>query len=173
MIGEAGLGKSRLIEELRTDFSANGEPGIDWPKIDWIEAGGISYDTSHPYGLFVRLLRRSFSIEEHDPPDQVREKVGLALATQSLEERGRLTNAVELLLAPGASDAGTAMDGETVKRQVFEAILSVWRGVSSPTVMVSEDIHWADPASVELLIHLFQLADQVPILFPVRLQARA
>ncbi len=165
VIGEAGLGKSRLIEELRTDFSANGEPGIDWPKIDWIEAGGISYDTSHPYGLFVRLLRRSFSIEEHDPPDQVREKVGLALATRSLEERGRLTNAVELLLAPGASDAGTAMDGETVKRQVFEAILSVWRGVSSPTVMVSEDIHWADPASVELLIHLFQLADQVPILF--------
>jgi tetratricopeptide (TPR) repeat protein len=46
-------------------------------------------------------------------------------------------------------------------------MLNIWHELASqnPLILVFDDLHWADPASVELLVHLFQLIDQVPILF--------
>ncbi len=160
MIGEAGLGKSRLIGELRNELSTDGDS-----PIEWTEAGGVSYDTSRPYGLFMQQLRHVFGVEENDPPDLVHRKVEGGLAGLPSEERDGVTSAVGLLLSPSPPSAGSNVEGETVKRRMFEGLLRVWRRVSRPTVIVSEDLHWADPASVELLIHLIQLAERVPILF--------
>ena len=160
VIGEAGLGKSRLVEELRTELST--DQGV---QFNWVEAQGVSYDTSRPYGLFVQQLRHVFGIDEHDSSATVREKVGLVLDGHSPDDRGSLASVVDLLLSPGAQPLDASVDGETVKRRLFETLLRVWRPISSPTVMYFEDLHWADTASVELLIHMLQLAEHVPLLF--------
>ena len=73
--------------------------------------------------------------------------------------------AVAHLLSPTSGPAEPHLDGEAVKRQMFEALLGLWRRMPSPTVFVAEDIHWADPASIELLTHLLQLVEEVPIVF--------
>ena len=62
---------------------------------------------------------------------------------------------------------GPQLEGEALKREAFQTVYQIWRGVASnaPTVMVFDDLHWTDPASTELLVRLFQLTEEVPILF--------
>ena len=87
------------------------------------------------------------------------------MADRSAEERGDITWAVENLLSPGSAPLGPNLEDEEAKRRMFDGLLDVWRGRASPTVIVSDDLHWADLASIELLIHLFQLVEEAPIVF--------
>ena len=161
IIGEAGLGKSRLVQELRDELSAG--PGLG-DDIQWLGAQGVSYDTSRPYAFFSQQLRQSFGIEENDTVEETRQRVNQSLDGQSQDEKDNVADAVEFVLSNG-SNSGVNVEGETAKRKMFEAVLRVWRQTTGPTVIFSEDLHWADPASVELLTHLFQLTEQAPILF--------
>lgn len=70
MIGEPGLGKSRLIDELRAEWqhAPNGHAL-------WIESRGISFDTSRPYGQFQQRVQQLFGVREDDPRDVVMEKL--------------------------------------------------------------------------------------------------
>ena len=162
MIGEPGLGKSRLIDELRAEWqgAANGHA-------PWIESRGISYDTTRPYGLFQQQLRQTCGVNENDPPEVVREKVTRSMQELPPDARELAIRAVEALVAARAESDEPQLEGETLKRELFEAILAIWSRLAShaPIVLVFDDMHWVDPASAELLSHLFQLTDEVPILF--------
>ena len=176
IIGEAGLGKSRLIEEVRS-HRFNGPDDGPAEQIDWLGARCVSYDTSRPYSLFVQQLRNTFHVEEADPAGLVSEKIRSGLDTDSPDESETIASAVEMLIAPsqesikgsgnGSQNGGPGahLDGEAVKRRMFRAVLGGWRQITTPTVIVSDDLHWADTASAELLIHLFQLVERAPILF--------
>ena len=79
VIGEAGIGESRLVQELRSELrSGSGE------DIQWLEAQGVSYDTSRPYAFFSQVLRQAFAIKEDDSPARGRElsERGLTLARE-------------------------------------------------------------------------------------------
>ena len=161
VIGEAGLGKSRLVQELRAELDVQGGEEI-W----WLESQGVSYDTSRPYAIFSQVLRRDFGIEEYDTAEAVRQRIDQTLEANDhpQEEREDVAVAIELLVSHIKNSVGEA-SSETAKRKLFEALIRVWRKTTTPSVMFFEDLHWADPASVELLMHLFQLAEHVPLLF--------
>jgi class 3 adenylate cyclase/tetratricopeptide (TPR) repeat protein len=164
IVGEAGIGKSRLIEDLRKHqldhFSNN---------IQWIEARGISYEMSRPYGLFVQTLRQLCSVKMDDPPEIIRQKVSNSFNFLSLDQQSGITNTVELLLTVhnDPENIDKPLHGEAVKREIFDSVLNVWssKALESPIVTVFDDLHWADSASVELINHIFQLAERSPILF--------
>jgi predicted ATPase len=164
LIGEAGLGKSRLLEEARTRIMASPEGSINW-----VESRGVSFDMSRPYGLFAQHLRQVCGLREDDTTEELRARVAGAFPTLDPNSQALIVRLVELLLTLRSGEQGdsTPAQGEAIKREIFEASLALWRALAeqAPLALVFDDLHWADPASVELLLHLFRLADEAPIVF--------
>jgi class 3 adenylate cyclase/tetratricopeptide (TPR) repeat protein len=158
LIGEAGLGKSRLIEEARSR----------WPAREgdsWLQTRGLSYETHHPYGIFQQLLRALAGASEGDHPEQVSRALQARLELLPPQDRQAAASAFDVLLGAGAQPS--ALQGETLKRELFHVTYELWRrrAAAGAGVLVFDDLHWADAASIELLSHLLQLTDVGPILF--------
>ena len=162
LIGEAGLGKSRLIAEVRAEWEKQTEGGSNW-----LESRGISYDATRPYSLFQQRVRQVFGVEDDDTTEVIRQKIAKNLQHLEPDQLALCTAAAEMLLAARAPLDEPELPAEALKRELFEALSNIWRNEASkaPLVMVFDDLHWADPASVKLLLHLFELAEEVPILF--------
>lgn len=176
LIGEAGMGKSRLIEELRHEAERNLPTGR---SIAWHVVRSASFAASRPYGQFRQHLVEQMGISESDPPPVVREKIGHAFAHHSPELRRRAMAVYSRLFGvdhpeermPGGMHTPphhtTTVEGDAYKRELFDLVLALeqtWSG-GGPSVQVFDDLHWVDPASAELLEHLLQLARRVPMLF--------
>ena len=156
LIGEAGLGKSRMIEEMRQSFENHGY---------WAESRGVSYETTRPYGQFQQHIEKLYGISQSDQTEAILRK--LASGVAELDQSANASQALEALLAVDDSSNGQELEGEALKRELFDTSLRVWQQQAGqlPTVLVFDDLHWADSASTELLSHLFRLTDAVPILF--------
>ena len=146
--GEAGLGKTRLVQECRRR-AARGTR--------WLEGCCASYASSTPYGLYQQLLANWAGVT----PDQPAAVTGPALERVLASVRGG--DLFPLLarmmgLPPGAA-LGRMGPGE-LQRQTFAA----WRALvtrlvaAGPAVLVLEDLHWADPTSLRLTLDLARLA---------------
>ncbi len=175
LIGDAGLGKSRLIEEVCLNWRADQGSLNEDSHYPWFECYGISYEMDRPYGLFQRLVRDLLQSSEDaidtafelgmeiaiDTPmdiDMVREKI------EGVENQPG--SALALLLGLESNDSGSALEGEALKAALFEAVeklLEGW-GSSRPAILLLDDLQWADQASIELICHLFHLVDRSPIL---------
>ena len=162
LIGEAGIGKSRLLDELHAEWekiAGNGAP--------WVVSRGVSYDTARPYGLFMQRILQIYGVEDNDSLEVVREKVAIKPLGFPPQVQSLVVRTLEALLAVGTDSDGPQLQGEALQRELYEACHSMYRAAASfaPTVIVLDDLHWADPASVEMMIDLFPLVDEVPLLF--------
>jgi predicted ATPase/class 3 adenylate cyclase len=157
VIGDAGLGKSRLIHEAKRSLESG-------QSLDWIETASLSYETNQPYAPFQRLIRHLNNMNPGDSIEQVREK--LAKLRQQFDESSaqRVQHLFEALFDL-ESDKGARLEGEAFKRELYAMMPVLWRQRFSqqPSVLVFEDIHWSDPASIELLLHLFHLTSKIPL----------
>ncbi len=172
LIGEAGLGKSRLVAELNSSMNDHGEKS-DAVVQHWFETSAVSYESAHPYGLFRRLIRQVCGIAQDDPIDILREKIGVVVAEVPVDDQLRLRQVFESIFGVSSASGDPALEGETFKRQLFAAMESLWarRSEQYPVVLACEDLHWADPASVELLVHLFSLTERLPFLILLLMRA--
>ena len=161
LIGEAGIGKTRLIDELHAEWEK-----IAASEATWIVSHGVSYDTTRPYGLFLQRVLQVFGVEDNDSLDSVREKVARTPEGFPPQIQTQVVRTVQALLAVGTDSDGPQLQGEALQHELYEACHSMWHVVASfaPTVIVVDDLHWADPASVEMMIDMFPLVDEVPLL---------
>ncbi len=162
LIGEAGLGKSRLIEEAKRDGLAGGVHGRPW-----ITGRGISYDMGRPYAVTQQLLRDLTGVLEGDSEAAARAKIERALEPVASEDRGDVAAAIEMLLGVGEQSELTILEGEALKRKLLAAVEKAVAAVAGKggLTLVLDDLHWADDASVEMVLHLFRLANRSPVLF--------
>jgi class 3 adenylate cyclase len=177
VIGEAGIGKSRLFNELHAEWlqysnSQTEASSLDKPSIppnSWLEARSISYALNLPYGTFQQLVRNLCAIQPGEAPEIIREKISAECLSQpTLKDQSlQFTSVFETLLGVKTDTSSTLLEGKEFKRELFAAMNSIWMDQAShtPTALVFDDLQWADQTSVELLVHLFSLADEVPILF--------
>jgi predicted ATPase/class 3 adenylate cyclase len=171
--GEVGLGKSRLIEELRQKWDVafatpqEGDGEELRPSSRWYATFSLSYETTRPYSLFRHFLRQVFGATQGDPPVVLRRKMAdFVSATVPAEEMGQVKTVLEALFGL-AEDGDTTLKGEAFKRQLYETtayLVSQW-AETAPGVIVADDVHWADPASIDLLMYLFRLTNRLPVLF--------
>lgn len=160
LIGEAGLGKSRLLEEARKLWLLNN------PPFTWEQVQGSPYDVSRPYGLFQKFARDMFGIHLDDPPAVIHEKVEKAFAGAPEEMVALCKVTMERVITSKALHDPKDFRAEEIKADLYDITEKAWRNASAtPTVVVFDDLHWADQASMDLLKHLFKVADTRPLLF--------
>lgn len=167
ILGEAGMGKTRLISEAHEVFKTLGHP-----QAVWVETISLSYETNQAYGLFHRLMRRLGGIEYNDAPKVLREKLSALVETMEAARRSRALHVFEALFGLETENNGVAMDNETFRRELYDAMYFWWKArfASQPAVLVFDDMHWCDSASSELLRQLLPLSGEIPLvlLFAMR-----
>src|SRR2546422_2131342 len=149
LVGDAGIGKSRLLLEFRRTLAEAGE------DVTWLEGQCVSFGQSIPFLPLADQLRRNFGIEEFDGEPEI-----IAKVEHSMRRMGELephTPYIRYLLSvdPGAPGIA-AMDALTRRRNVFDAVRALMlRGAARhPIVFVFEDLHWVDHSSEEYLTAL-------------------
>jgi ABC-type oligopeptide transport system substrate-binding subunit/class 3 adenylate cyclase len=171
LVGEAGLGKSRLVAELRKEAPL--------ASLQWVEGRCLSYGTSIAYLLWLDVLRGLLGVTAENPPAAVRDALrerAQTLCPEHFESvypyLGRLMSLrpepVEgLPLEEGDEATLRDLEGAQIKVGTFRAVETLLECAASerPLVLVCEDLHWADPTSIELLERLLVVTERAPLLF--------
>ncbi len=158
LMGGAGLGKSRLVQELKKTNGVESD-------LKWYETASLSYETTYPYALFQQLIRRIAGISTRDESDQFWDKIE-ALASQLPEGDGtRYTRVFAALFGMPDPAGQPSLEGEYFKRELYAVMREIWQARFSkqPSIVVLDDLHWADPASIDLLLHLLPTVEDDPL----------
>ena len=154
--GDPGTGKSRLVEEFKAT--------LDLEEIQWREGHANAYSQNIPYFPLIDLLNRAWQIEEGDPPEKIRAKVELGLEDLMGKKEDVIPYVGSLYALSYPEIEGVSP--EFWKARLQEAIRTILAALTQrgPTVICLEDLHWADPSSLELL-HFLLSEFRYPTLF--------
>lgn len=150
--GEAGVGKSRLVEETKTYAAGQG--------FVLLQGNCFQADSALPYAPFLDLLRSYFSgssrlSRHHDLTPFAQELTQwLPDVTTPIPERPPL-------LLP------SSLDPQQKQRRLFALLLQFFteQATRQPLLCILEDLHWSDETSLELLVYLARGCTHLPILF--------
>ena len=166
IVGEAGLGKSRLVAEARA--RAHRDVGHAGGELNWLEGRALSYAQAVPYFPLRGAIIAALGASQSDPPAVVRERLAVVAGAEGWDGR-RHEPYLQLLMAvedQAATSVTAGLDGGVLERRMSEAVAALLRRLASrPTVLVFEDLHWADHATIEMLGELAGLARELPLLF--------
>jgi len=150
LVGEAGTGKSRLVDEF---FSVLEKPGR-------LEGIGVRRATcsslgEQAYGVLRAFLREGYQVTPDDTFSAAVEKLraGLRALGSDEVEAERVAPILAHMLGIGSDEALHQIEPDQLRRQIFLAArLVIERRLQhSPLLFVVENLHWADTASIELL----------------------
>jgi class 3 adenylate cyclase/tetratricopeptide (TPR) repeat protein len=158
LVGEAGVGKSRLLYEFRR--AVREEP------VTVLEGKCVSYGKGIPYLPVLDVLKGICQIEEGDNPLQIREKVEQLLRQKAPDLVPLVPFLLDLLSVSVEDPAFHSLDAKEKRARTFEAIRALMlREVErQPLILVIEDLHWADRTTEEYLKFLADGIEGSPIL---------
>jgi class 3 adenylate cyclase/tetratricopeptide (TPR) repeat protein len=157
LVGVPGIGKSRLVGELLALVEA--EPELT----TWRQGRSLPYGEGVAFWALGEMVKAQAGILDSDPAEAAAAKLDRAVAgllddAEAAWVAGHLRPLVGLT---GSGESGSDRRGEAFAawRRFLEALAE--RG---PTVLVFEDLHWADDALLDFLDHLVDWATDVPLL---------
>src|SRR5262245_18670355 len=152
VVGEAGIGKSRLLAEFRS--------GLHVPHL-WVEGRCASYGTTTAFLPIIDGLRRVWGIDDQDNEASARAKVDRAVAALGDDLAWTVPFVRNVLGLAADAPALAALDSASRRSETFRALKALTLRIAdrTPLVIVAEDLHWIDPASEE---YLAVIADVVP-----------
>jgi adenylate cyclase len=160
LMGEAGVGKTRLLNEFFLKLEASGEL-----KTTAVRRAACSSLGEQTYGVAAAFFRAAYGVAADDSLEAAQRKLasGLQALGGSEDEVSRVAAVLGYVLGLGSGDVLRHVEPEQLKRQIFLALRTLCerRLQQGPLLLVVEDLHWADAASVELLRFLVdRLADR-------------
>jgi len=150
IMGEAGVGKSRLLYEFRKAIANE--------DVIFLEGKCLSYNQNVAYHPVIDLFKSGFDIREGDEGYQVRDKVTRGLKQLGVDEASILPYLLELLSVKDSGIDKIPLSPEGRKDRMMEAIKRIPLKGSEirPLVMAIEDLHWTDKSSEEALKYLLE-----------------
>ena len=159
LLGEPGVGKSRLLRELR-----------DGSDVRWLEARCASYGENVAYGLIGELVAACLGLPPASNPLERRaalEAWARALLGDAWSPTyASLGHLLSLPLAPDIAATLEPLSPQALRVHYLAALEMILRRLCAdgPAVVVLEDCHWADPSSVDVVSRLLPLALELPML---------
>ena len=162
VLGDPGIGKSRLLAEFR------GAVEVVDPSARWVEGRCLSYGQTLPYHLVLDLVRSMFGVSASADEPETRAALGRGLreliGESWAEPYAYLGHLLSIQLEPEMQARVAALPGEAMKRYVSSLATAIRaESARAPMVLVCEDLHWADPASVDTLLALLPLLADLPV----------
>jgi tetratricopeptide (TPR) repeat protein len=150
VVGEPGIGKSRLLREFRRRSETVAS------RATWLEGQTMPFGRPMPFHPFVDLLRRTCGIVEGDEEAAAAERLHAYVLGFGDDLRPTLPFLRDLLALDPGDPAMSAMDPNLRRAGILDAIrrLLLRAAERGPEILVFEDVHWADPTTLELLADL-------------------
>jgi class 3 adenylate cyclase/tetratricopeptide (TPR) repeat protein len=162
VIGEAGVGKSRLIVEAR-DKSAS-------MPVRWLEGRALSTGQAVPYLPLIEIMRRDIGLGDAEDETAAWSKLDARVhelfPDDADDAAAYLGSILTLRLPDGVGARVGSLSADAMGRQVLRVARRYFERVAQelPLVLVIEDVHWLDESSAVLLEHLLPLVREVPLL---------
>ena len=151
IVGEPGVGKSRLCAELFGYIEDR--PGL----VRWRQGRCLPYGEGIAFWALGEIVKAECAILDSDPPEQAAAKLEQALPIDDPDRPWLLARLLPLVGAGG--EPASQEESFTAWRRFLESLAA-----SRETVLVFEDLHWADPALLSFVEHLADWSQGVPLL---------
>jgi class 3 adenylate cyclase/tetratricopeptide (TPR) repeat protein len=160
VVGEAGLGKSRLLAEVSNAAKAD-------PQLAWLEGRALSYEQAVTYYPWRQVMREAIGAKEAEAPEVVGEKLRSDRSYGTMPEGN--SQYLEVILSvesEATKKAAAALEGDALVEHIAAATRGYLRARAElmPTVIMFDDVHWADTASLDLLLSVAALVEELPLL---------
>ena len=160
VMGEAGIGKSALIAEFKKSEDLSGTI--------WLRGEAVSYARSISYYPWREIMRQSVDAQNDGSPSEVRGKLckvcdGLELPSEYIP----LLEAILVVESEASLQVVAGFQGEALVQKMIEAAKGYLSALAraKSCVIVFDDLHWTDDASLKLLLGLVDLTQLRPVLF--------
>lgn len=145
IVGEAGVGKSRIFYEFIRSHRLE-----DWLVL---EGGAVSYGETSPWLPVIGLLRRYFEIVVDDDKRRIAEKIGGKMLMLDITLKPALAPVLTLFDIPVEDPEWSVLNQSERYRRTLDAVkgLFILESQTQPLVLVFEDLHWVDRETQDFL----------------------
>lgn len=168
IIGEAGVGKSRLVQEF-SDWIVNQKL-----EIPMFRGQSEQHTNQQPYALIRNMLSAHFDIQDSDPTHIVEKKLvqGIQQLTQTpapyLQARAQtIGQLIGLNLGDKSQQPVSPTESPQIHARAYGYLRDIFKqtaAASPAALMILEDLHWADKSSLELINYLADISRDMPLL---------
>ncbi|MGD8521668.1 MAG: adenylate/guanylate cyclase domain-containing protein, partial [Desulfobacterales bacterium] len=150
IMGEAGVGKSRLLFEFRKAVANE--------DVTFLEGKCLSYSRGVAYHPVIDILKSNFDIREEDGDSEIKAKVSRGLKVLNVDEASPLPYLLELLSVTDSGIDKIPINPEARKDRIIEAVrrMALKGSETRPLIMAFEDLHWIDKSSEDFMKDLLE-----------------